>query len=228
MDRRPAPSKQSPPAPTHVPDVPRVGDEHRLEPQMTWSDGGAPAVVIEQPVEHPPQRTASERAYDGPGLTNAIELLAMPDPNHLAIADEMIAHPSERDAILAEVRKRGDAKLVEWVLRAESDKREAQHKPIKMGKEGPQIGDTKTYPGPAFGTTEEHTNFQATEAARNARDLARDAQRHGDQPHNPVIDRLRERRGEKDPLTQDERNAGRTADEFIDQARRQLADGGTP
>lgn len=215
------------PAPAHAHDVPHVGDDHRLEPQMSWGDGGAPAVVIEQRVERP-QRTASERAYDGPGLTNALELLAMPNPNHLAIADEMIAHPSERDAILAEVRKLGDARFVEWVLKAESEKRAAEHRPIKMGKEGPQVGDTKTYPAPVGKTTEEHSNFQATEAARNERDLARDARRHGDKPHNPIMDLVREKRGEKDPLTQDERNAGRKADEFIDQARDKLRDAGTP
>src|SRR5690348_15916289 len=101
MDPRQQQSKRPAPAP----DVPRVADEHRLEPQMTWGDGGTPAVVIEQQVKQPPQRTASERAYEGAGLGAVIDLLAMPNPSHLAIADQMIAHPSERDAILAEVRK---------------------------------------------------------------------------------------------------------------------------
>src|SRR5687767_13265511 len=125
-------------------DAPRVEDGHRLEPRVSWGDGAVPPVVgIERRADTPAERTASEQAYDGPGLSAAIELLKLPRPNHLAIAKEMVAHPSERDAILAEVRRRGDARLVELVQKAESEQREAEQRRVKIGKGGPQVGDTK-------------------------------------------------------------------------------------
>lgn len=213
-----------------VVDVPRREDEHRLEPKVSWGNGPVPPVVgIDARADQPAERTASEQAYDGPGLSAAIELLKMPRPNHLAIAAEMVAHPSERDAILDEVRRRGDPRLVELVQKAESEQREAERKPIKIGKQGPQVGDTKVYPAPAFSTTDERDTYQAAEAAREARQRARDAQRRGDKPYDPLGDQLRG----KDAPTQDERNAARKADEAIDGARKQLlpdggqADGGT-
>src|SRR5689334_11410256 len=98
-----------------VPDVPRADDEQSLVPKVTWGEGETPAVGIERKQDKPRDLTASEQAYFGPGLSAVVELMRMSSPSHLAIADQMLAHPNEREAILAEVGKRGDAKLLELV-----------------------------------------------------------------------------------------------------------------